>query len=258
MSQIIHILCIFAIVNTMNMEKKKVAVITGDLVNSRQISIEKREEIYAYMEWSYSCFVIQRGCFTDFKLEFFRGDSFQLLVENPEMALRVALFLRARLRAAYGKKNLQEEPWLSKYTQKSGNKKLWDARMSIGIGDMEYRSKSVITSDGEAFVLSGHELDKMKSNERLSIKMQGVDECSLMQSQFNTLLRMSDALVQGWTEAQSQLAAECLLFPNKTQQALEKEYGIPQTTISRRKSGGHIDEILSLCDYFEKLIPTLL
>ena len=130
--------------------------------------------------------------------------------------------------------------------------------MSIGIGDMEYRSKSVITSDGEAFVLSGHELDKMKSNERLSIKMQGVDECSLMQSQFNTLLRMSDALVQGWTEAQSQLAAECLLFPNKTQQALETEYGIPQTTISRRKSGGHIDEILSLCDYFEKLIPTLL
>mgnify|MGYP003480986863 FL=1 len=122
MSQIIHILCIFAIVNAMNMEKKKVAVITGDLVNSRQISIEKREEIYAYMEWSYSCFVIQRGCFTDFKLEFFRGDSFQLLVENPEMALRVALFLRARLRAAYGKKNLQEEPLLSKYTQKSGNK----------------------------------------------------------------------------------------------------------------------------------------
>lgn len=251
-------LYIFAIVNTMDMEKKKVAVITGDLINSRQISIENRKEIYAYMKWCYSHFVIQRGCLTDFKLEFFRGDSFQLLVEDPAMALRVALFLRARLRAAYGRKHLQEEPSLSKYMQKSGNKKLWDARMSIGIGDMEYRSKSVITSDGEAFVLSGRELDKMKSNERLTIKMQGVDEYSLMQSQFNTLLRLGDALVQGWTEAQSQLAAECLLFPNKTQQALEKEYGIPQTTISRRKSGGHIDEILNLCDYFEKLIPTLL
>lgn len=240
------------------MDTKKVAVITGDLINSRQIPVEKRKEIYAYMVWSYSHFAIQRGWQDALKLEFFRGDSFQVLVENPEIALRVALFLRARLRSVYGKNNLQETPLLSKYEQKSGNKKMWDARIAIGIGDVEYRSKSVITSDGEAFVLSGRTLDKMKSGERMSIRIQGVEESSLMQSQLDSLLRLGSALVQDWTVAQSQLAAEYILHPNKKQQEIEMEYNLAQTTISRRKSNGHIAEVLCLCDYFEKLIPTLL
>ena len=240
------------------METTKVAVITGDLINSRQIPIENRQQVYDYMAHVYRSFAIRRGWHDTAKLEFFRGDSFQLLVGEPEFALRVALFLRARLRSVYGRNDMQYEPNLSKYTRKSNSKRLWDARIAIGIGAVSYRSESVLNSDGEAFVLSGHTLDKMKYNEQLAIRIQGVEEYSMMQSQLDLLLRLGGGIVQDWTEAQSELAAECLEYPNKTQLELEKEYGIAQTTISRRKSGGHIDEILSLCDYFEKLIPTLL
>lgn len=240
------------------METTKVAVITGDLINSRQIPIENRQQVYDYMAYIYRSFAIRRGWQDTAKLEFFRGDSFQLLVGEPEFALRVALFLRARLRSVFGRNDMQYEPNLSKYTRKSNSKRLWDARIAIGIGAVSYRSESVLNSDGEAFVLSGHTLDKMKYNEQLAIRIQGVEECSMMQSQLDLLLCLGGGIVQDWTEAQSELAAECLEYPNKTQLELEKEYGIAQTTISRRKSGGHIDEILSLCDYFEKLIPTLL
>ena len=240
------------------METTKVAVITGDLINSRQIPIENRQQVYDYMAYIYRSFAIRRGWHDTAKLEFFRGDSFQLLVGEPEFALRVALFLRARLRSVFGRNDMQYELNLSKYTRKSNSKRLWDARIAIGIGAVSYRSESVLNSDGEAFVLSGHTLDKMKYNEQLAIRIQGVEECSMMQSQLDLLLRLGGGIVQDWTEAQSELAAECLEYPNKTQLELEKEYGIAQTTISRRKSGGHIDEILSLCDYFEKLIPTLL
>lgn len=240
------------------METTKVAVITGDLINSRQIPIENRQQVYDYMAYIYRSFAIRRGWQDTAKLEFFRGDSFQLLVGEPEFALRVALFLRARLRSVFGRNDMQYEPNLSKYTRKSNSKRLWDARIAIGIGAVSYRSESVLNSDGEAFVLSGHTLDKMKYNEQLAIRIQGVEECSMMQSQLDLLLCLGGGIVQDWTEAQSELAAECLEYPNKTQLELEKEYGIAQTTISRRKSGGHIDKILSLCDYFEKLIPTLL
>jgi hypothetical protein len=240
------------------MEVKKVAVITGDLINSRQIPIEKRQQVYDYMARIYHSFAIRRGWHDTAKLEFFRGDSFQLLVDEPEVALRVALFLRARLRSVYGRNDMQDGPNLSKYERKSNSKKLWDARIAIGIGEVSYLSESVLNSDGVAFILSGHTLDQMKYNEQLAIKIQGVEESSMIQSQLDLLLRLGGGIVQDWTEAQSELAAECIEYPNKTQLELEKEYGIPQTTISRRKSGGHIDEILNLCDYFEKLIPTLL
>lgn len=240
------------------METTKVAVITGDLINSRQIPIENRQQVYDYMAHVYRSFAIRRGWHDTAKLEFFRGDSFQLLVGEPEFALRVALFLRARLRSVYGRNDMQHEPNLSKYVRKSNSKRLWDARIAIGIGDVSYRSESVLNSDGEAFVLSGRTLDKMKYNEQLAIRIQGVEEYSMTQSQLDLLLRLGGGIVQDWTEAQSELAAECLEYPNKTQLELGKEYGITQTTISRRKSGGHIDEILSLCDYFEKLIPTML
>ena len=241
------------------MQVKKVAVITGDLINSRQIPVEKRQQVYDYMARVYHSFAIRRGWHDTAKLEFFRGDSFQFLVDEPEVALRVALFLRARLRSISGRNDMQSGgPNLSKYARKSNSKRLWDARIAIGIGDVSYRSESVLNSDGEAFVLSGHTLDKMKYNEQLAIRIQGVEEYSMMQSQLDLLLRLGGGIVQDWTEAQSELAAECIEYPNKTQIELEKEYGIPQTTISRRKSGGHIYEILSLCDYFEKLIPTLL
>lgn len=240
------------------METTKVAVITGDLINSRQIPIESRQQVYDYMACVYESLAIRRGWYDTAKLEFFRGDSFQLLVDKPEFALRVALILRARLRSIYGRNDMQYEPNLSKYARKSNSKRLWDARIAIGIGDVAYRSESVLNSDGEAFVLSGHTLDKMKYNEQLALRIQGVEEYSMVQSQLDLLLRLGGGIVQDWTEAQSELAAECLEYPNKTQLELGMEYGITQATISRRKSGGHIDEILSLCDYFEKLIPTLL
>ena len=240
------------------MKVKKVAVITGDLINSRQIPIEKRQQVYDYMTRVYHSYANRRGWHNAAKLEFFRGDSFQLLVDEPEVALRVALFLRARLRAVCGRNDMQDVHNLSKHTRKSNSKKLWDARIAIGIGEVSHRSESVLNSDGEAFVLSGHTLDQMKRNEQLAIKIQGVDKSSMIQSQLDLLLRLGSGIVQDWTGAQSELAAEYIEYPNKTQVELEKEYGIPQNAISRRKSGGHIDEILSLCDYFEKLILTVL
>lgn len=77
-------------------------------------------------------------------MEMYRGDSFQVVVDNPELALSVAIALRAKLKASTPDKS-----------------EVWDARLSLGIGDVSFASGNILTSDGEAFRLSGRAFDNI-------------------------------------------------------------------------------------------------
>lgn len=115
-------------------------VITGDLVNSTNIAVEWRQTVVDALN----------ACVTDFspltpiKIEMYRGDSFQVVVDNPELSLTIAIAIRAKLRASTPEK-----------------KEIWDARISVGIGDVSFESDNIVTSDGEAFRLSGRAFDAM-------------------------------------------------------------------------------------------------
>ena len=37
--------------------------------------------------------------------------------------------------------------------------KLWDTRLAVGVGEIFFESDNIVTSDGEAFRLSGHSFD---------------------------------------------------------------------------------------------------
>ena len=71
-------------------------VITGDLVNSTNIAVEWRQTVVDALN----------ACVTDFspltpiKIEMYRGDSFQVVVDNPELSLTIAIAIRAKLRAS--------------------------------------------------------------------------------------------------------------------------------------------------------------
>jgi hypothetical protein len=89
-------------------------VITGDIIKSTTVKTEWRETLLN----SIRSVADELALLTPLKLEFFRGDSFQVVVANPEEALKVAVLLRAGLK--------------SKTPQESKN--LWDARIALGIG----------------------------------------------------------------------------------------------------------------------------
>ncbi|MDE6871416.1 MAG: hypothetical protein K2J62_04745 [Bacteroidales bacterium] len=63
------------------------------------------------------------------------------------MTIKLAILLRAGLRH---------------YTP-SKKEGIWDAKVSIGIGAVDFISNEIITSDGEAFLYSGRKFDKMGS-----------------------------------------------------------------------------------------------
>ena len=122
-------------------------VITGDLVNSTNIAAEWRQSVLDALNVCVADFLPLTLC----NLEMYRGDSFQIVVDKPDYALAVAIALRAKLKA-----------------MTPGKLQLWDARLSIGIGDISFESDNIVTSDGEAFRLSGRSFDNI-GKKRLSI-----------------------------------------------------------------------------------------
>lgn len=104
-----------------------IAVLTGDIINSKKVNSE---------EWlpklkDYFIKVTNNAE----KWEIYRGDSFQIQV-NIEEALITAICIRALIKT---------------------NSKI-DVRISIGIGDVSFKGKKVIESNGTAFINSGEAL----------------------------------------------------------------------------------------------------
>lgn len=110
----------------------KVQVITGDIVKSSNLEVEKRAKLREAFDFLSS---ISEG-----KYDYFiRGDSFQVLLYQN--ALREVLLIKTYL---FVKLDLQ-------------------VKISIGIGEAAFLSEKISDSDGEAFWLSGRNLDEMKN-----------------------------------------------------------------------------------------------
>ena len=117
-----------------------IAVLTGDIINSKKGAIESwlnilKETLHQYGDepknWSV-----------------FRGDSFQLSIA-PEKALMAALHIKSTIKQT----------------------KLQDVRIAIGIGDEHYSSSKISEANGSAYVNSGECFESLKKqNHELSYK----------------------------------------------------------------------------------------
>ena len=81
----------------MNDKPRKIAVITGDLVNSTELGREKIERAFTALEYCAEMQADWHGAPLHFTRH--RGDGWQVVLAKPEMALRSALAFRAALRA---------------------------------------------------------------------------------------------------------------------------------------------------------------
>lgn len=151
-------------------------VITSDIVGSSQIKPEFRVDLL-------TCLITMEEelqCVSPFRMELYRGDSFQLLVEDPAMTAKIAILLRAGL--------IYHTP----------NKE--DAKVSIGIGGIDFISENIVTSDGEAFMYSGRQLDNMGKH-RLSIKTPWQD----VNEEVDVSTAFVDDIITGWSNKQARM-----------------------------------------------------
>ena len=163
----------------MNMDKIK-GVITGDIIDSSAIQIEYRD----FLLKSIQKIAEELNVIEPLKIEFFRGDSFQMVINNPENAMQIAILLRAGLKS---------------HTPK-GCEKPWDARLSLGVGTISYHADNVVLSDGEAFQYSGRELDEM-GKRRLIVKTRWSD----VNDELLVSTAFADDVISSWSVSQSRL-----------------------------------------------------
>jgi hypothetical protein len=162
------------------------AVITGDIIRSSKFSVEQREEIRQTLDQSIKN-LSQTGRFQKtlpFPVQVFRGDSWQVLISDPTLAVRMALYIRASLKAD-----------LPKYKV--------NTRMSIGVGHI-HRLDSF--GDGEAYILSGKGLDGItqKSKSQVVFLMEeGLPDQPMIEPAVMAILPAIDFMSSSWTAKQA-------------------------------------------------------
>ncbi len=121
------------------------AVITADIVNSMRLGPGNRKRLMSAVTRVTRLY----------KLEFYRGDSFQVYMKDAGEALRLLLQLRSAA------KSIDEGGMAMP---------VCDIRAAIGIGTVKTPVKDLRTATGAAFVLSGKSLDTLqKPGQRLTM-----------------------------------------------------------------------------------------
>ncbi|MCA6424000.1 MAG: hypothetical protein IM571_12980 [Chitinophagaceae bacterium] len=221
------------------------AVITGDIIHSTQINAEQRNILFerianALKQWD-----------NDFNMrsETFRGDSFQCVIDRPKLALRIVLIQKTFIRSlnpselfkvkTQGKSNSQKK--------KISPPRIFDARIVIGIGEVEYLSNRLASSGGEAFQLSGELLDSMK-NKKQSI---GIATNDKYNDELTTEFKLLDALISKTSAFQCQVIFQKLL--GFKEQKIAEKLNIHQSAVNQRSMTGNWNAIETMLNRFEKI-----
>lgn len=217
------------------------AVITGDIVHSRRIE----EMSILLAELKNAVKEIGEYLQTMIKIEVYRGDSFQMIVDKPEEVMKIAVLIRAALKS----KTIHET--------NTGNlslERLWDARIAIGIGSIDMETAKVVESTGEAFQLSGNQLDSIKKTPNRLSFMSSWDD---LNPQYQLITKLSDTIINRWTNYAAEVAYRYLLY-GETQQQMAKALNISQPAIHRRLLTANIDAIEEMLNYIKQTIKTKL
>lgn len=198
------------------------AIITGDLINSRQVEPN---------EWMPALKIVLKKYGREPKnWEIFRGDSFQLNTK-PEDALMAAILIKAEIKQW---KNL-------------------DVRIGIGLGEITYQAAKITESNGTAFLNSGECFEELKK-QTLAIKTPNKD----LNTTLNLMIELASLTIDRWTETAAKLIKIKMENPSVNQKDLANLLNkTAQGTISEGLKRGGYDEIQKLLDYYKLKISEL-
>lgn len=199
-----------------------VAVITGDIINSRKVN----SEIWLPKLKEYFSKII----LDNEKWEIYRGDSFQIEVEINN-ALEVAMCIKALI--------------------KSNNQ--IDVRMSVGIGEKNFKGKKITESYGTAYTNSGESFEKIKNNTLiLRSPFQEFDDY------FNPILRLLSFVSNNWKPVTSETIFYTLTHRELLQKEIAERLSKDKTTVNKALKRGGYDEIIEIIDLYSKKIQQCL
>ncbi|MFT4156000.1 hypothetical protein [Parafilimonas sp.] len=200
------------------------AVITADIVNSTRMNKKQETQLLQTLE----------GLFADQPHEFFRGDSFQVLVLQPALSLQLALLCRTAAIAL--------EP----------ESRPFDIRMGIGIGYGAGNTGHLWQSKEEAFILSGRAFDTLAgTNSRMA--MAAADPVAAEALQVISLYL--DAICAGITGRQA--ATVHYLLQGQSQQAAAQQLQKSPSTIHQHLKAARWPEMQVILQHYQNIITLM-
>ncbi|OQP62669.1 hypothetical protein A3860_27035 [Niastella vici] len=206
---------------------QKAAVISGDIIGSSLLNPASRRKLQQILDAFLKHSAKQ---WPDMRFQQYRGDSLQVIFTSNRLAsLRMVLLLHCYL--------IQEN---------------YKIRLAVGVGEISFKSKQLITSDGSAFQLSGPYLDELAKNGDV-ISIAGISE--EFTSEWQVHSATLNYLIQRLTPQQAQ--ALYLQLQNLTQAAIAKKLKIKQPSVSQRLQAAGWPVVNKILTRFESVIPTL-
>lgn len=198
-----------------------IAVITGDIINSRKGEVES---------WINDL----KGTLNKYgsepqNWEIYRGDSFQVSIA-PEKALLAAIHIKSTIKQT----------------------KTYDARMAIGIGKEKYSTHKITESNGTAYVNSGECFEELKKYS-LAIKSGNIK----LDESLNIMIKLSLLTIDNWSSVVSKVIKAAIENPEKNQKYLAKLLNRSQSNISEALNRGGYEEIMNMNDFYVKSISKL-
>ena len=184
-----------------------IAVITGDIVNSRSIDPNEWHPILKNF--------LSKKIIDHSKWEIYRGDSFQIEVD-VESAFELLLLIKSLIK---------QIPKI-------------DVRMSLGIGKSEFTSDKVTESYGQAFIYSGEAFEMLKER-TLLIKTINKE----FDDYFNPILGLVSFITDQWKPETAKAFFYGLYYKDMLQKDIAEKMGRDSTTVSRALKRAAYDEI---------------
>lgn len=213
------------------------AVLTGDIVDSSglqgfseqpvsKLIADAGERVRGYFQTAVHA-----------QIDIFRGDSWQMVVCQPGLSVRIGLYLRSLLRAIYR----------------------IDSRVSIGFGQVDHLpGENISTGTGPAFTLSGQGLERCLKPIRMNLtfppRLPGREGEGL-----NTITRLIDLQAGRWTPGQAQAVAGA--FTGLTQAEIAAGWQpapVSQQAISQHLENAGWAQIKDALAYLEEALPAFL
>ena len=188
------------------------SILTGDIINSRGKSDDSWMQNLKKTLGKYGK--------SPKNWEIFRGDSFQLEVEDYEKSFYTVLQIKAILKTL---NNI-------------------DVRIGIGIGEKKYNAEKITEANGEAFINSGFAFDNFLKKQTIAIKTpwEAIDE------EFNIAFELALLTIDNWTKNSAEVFKIALQNPNITQEEIAKKLKITQSSVSERQKRAGFEAIMKL------------
>ncbi|KPH59096.1 hypothetical protein [Pseudoalteromonas porphyrae] len=202
-----------------------IAVISGDVIKSQNIPQHEYDAMLYQLDQSLRA-ITQRW---QGQSTLYRGDAFQIQLQQPQYVCMVALLLYLNIKAAG-----------------------YEIRQSLAIGEIDNARADIKTATGSAFTMSGRSLDEI-NNQRLilNITNQNIDPSLALNIAF------VDTLLTKMTAKQANALYVYLTAKNKQHSELAKQLKTSRENVTKLLNLAHYQLIERFLHYAEDTISTL-